>query len=105
MSEPEYLNIHDRIREKALQKSAQVYGHSHTELKEYEAPKQSDLDEIKQALKYILETLTKLDRYVRDKRYQPGIYEKNCYEKDTDYEAGKRVSEKYAGAIENLKDR
>ena len=80
MDESEYVSIHDRIRDKALQKSSEIYGHPHTAIKQYESPKQSDLDEIKQALKYILETLTQLDRYVRDKRYKPGIYEKNCYE-------------------------
>ena len=46
MDESEYVSIHDRIRDKALQKSSEIYGHPHTAIKQYESPKQSDLDEI-----------------------------------------------------------
>lgn len=73
-----YITTHDRVRLEMLKKTRDHFGYKHPDLevKEYVAPKQSDLDEIKTALKYILEKLTQLDVYVRQIRYKPGQYEK-----------------------------
>lgn len=79
--ESKYLTVHDKIRHQQLKKTHETFGYKHPDLniKEYAAPTQSDLDEIKGALKYILEKLTQLDMYVRQKRYKPGQYEERQY--------------------------
>lgn len=76
-----YLTTHDKIRQQQLKNNYKAFGYKHPDLnmKEYVAPSQSDLDEIKGALKYILEKLTQLDMYVRQTRYKPGQYEQRQY--------------------------
>ncbi len=76
MSDGEYVSLPEKMRDEMLRRTAKEFGGKHTDIKEYVAPKQSDLDEIKTALKYILEKLTSLDRYVRQTRFKPGQYEK-----------------------------
>lgn len=79
MSDPEYVSLPERMREEMLRRTAQEFGGQHKEIKKYVAPAQSDLDEIKSALKFILEKLTSLDRYVREHRFKPGQYESRHY--------------------------
>lgn len=76
-----YLTNHDKIRHEMLKQTHKTFGYKHPDLniQEYVAPTQSDLDEIKSALKYILEKLTQLDMYVRQTRYKPGQYEQRQY--------------------------
>jgi hypothetical protein len=76
MSDDQFVTVHQRVREEMQKRTAKTFGYKSTEIKEYVAPTQSDLDEIKTALKYILAKLTSLDMYVRQTRFKPGQYEK-----------------------------
>lgn len=77
MSDGEYVSLPERMRDEMARRTAQEFGVKYKEIKEYKAPTQNDLDEIRKALKYILERLTSLDRYVREHRFKPGQYEKH----------------------------
>jgi hypothetical protein len=81
--ESRFVTVHDRVRQKMMKTTHEQFGYKHPDLdmKEYVAPTQTDLDEIKQALKYILQKLTSLDDYVRQHRYKPGMYEKRLDKK------------------------
>lgn len=80
----EFLSLSDKIRDEMERRSREAFGGNSRKMVEYKAPTQSDLEEIKQALKYILEKLTQLDRYVRDHKGRPSQYEKNIYENEKD---------------------
>ena len=60
--EPEYYSIHDQMRDLVLD----------TEKKIVEQPKMNELDDIRKSLKYILDKMTNMDRYIRSSQYRYG---------------------------------
>jgi len=60
--EPEYYSIHDQMRDLAM----------NTEKKIVEQPKANDLDDIRKSLKYILDKMTNMDRFIRSSHFRDG---------------------------------
>lgn len=60
--EPEYYSIHDQMRDLVLE----------TEKKIIEQPKLNELDDIRKSLKYILDKMSSMDRYIRSSQYRYG---------------------------------
>jgi hypothetical protein len=76
LSDQEFLSIHDQIRDAMDQKTAEHYGTKRIAVKEYQGTAQTDMEQIMAALKLIMQKLTELDSFVRDKRARPGMYER-----------------------------
>lgn len=71
----QYVSIHARIRHEMQKISSREFGTKIDDIKEYKGADLNDIQEIKQALTYILEKLTQLDSYVRGRRLGKGAYE------------------------------
>lgn len=60
--EGEYYSIHDEIRDIAVGDKKKVI----------ELPKINEMDDIRRSLKYILDKITNMDRYIRSSQYKYG---------------------------------
>lgn len=66
----DYFSIHDEISQKARQLNAMQFGHKIPEQKSIDKAKEFDLDDIRSALKFILDKLANMDRYIRGSQYR-----------------------------------
>ncbi len=69
----EFVSLHDKIKDEMIKRSSEVSGVSLEKIKKTTI-ETDDVEQIKQALNYILEKLTSLDRYVRNVSRYNGEY-------------------------------
>jgi hypothetical protein len=87
MSDGEYYSIHDKMRDLVTGEQKKVI----------EQPKVNEVDDIRRSLKYILDKLTNMDRFIRSSQFRYGhkIMDGEAYEKEVikkyllDMKAGK----------------
>lgn len=77
---PDYVAIHDKIRDAMLEKTATHFGKNVQRVNTYTSAPLSDMEQLKKAVELLLEKVTSLDRYVRGHRFPPGEYEGKTYQ-------------------------